>query len=103
MDDFGTGYSSLNYLRNFPIDHLKIDQSFIRDISQNEEDQNIITSIIALGHNLNIKLVAEGVETKEQRDFLVENCCDVLQGYYFSRPVEHSEIPAFIRSFVHNN
>ncbi|RCW62738.1 sensor domain-containing protein [Saliterribacillus persicus] len=103
MDDFGTGYSSLNYLRNFPIDHLKIDQSFIRDISQNEEDQNIITSIIALGHNLNIKLVAEGVETKEQRDFLVENGCDVLQGYYFSRPVEHSEIPAFIRSFLHIN
>lgn len=98
IDDFGTGYSSLNYLRRFPIDHLKIDQSFVKDIHSDTDEQNIIETIITLGHSLNLCVIAEGVETKEQVDFLHKFQCDVLQGYYFSKPVDSEEIPKLIRT-----
>ncbi|RWZ51336.1 bifunctional diguanylate cyclase/phosphodiesterase [Halobacillus fulvus] len=92
IDDFGTGYSSLNYLKNFPIDHLKIDQSFVRDIHNNEDEGDIIATIIALGHNLKLKVIAEGVETEEQMKFLQKKKCDTYQGYYYSKPVDPEEI-----------
>ena len=87
IDDFGTGYSSLNYLKRFPIHTLKIDQSFIRNLSTSERDAAIVTSIVTLAHSLNFGVVAEGVETREQLDFLAELGCDEIQGYLFSRPV----------------
>ena len=86
MDDFGTGYSSLNYLKTLPIDVLKIDRTFIKDISESEDDRAIASSIITLGHNLGLSVVAEGVETEAHVAFLEENKCDVAQGYHFGRP-----------------
>lgn len=94
IDDFGTGYSSLSYLKNFPIDVLKIDKTFVRDIMSDPKGAAIAPSIITLGHSLNLKVIAEGVETKEQLDFLVQHSCDEIQGYYFSKPVSADE---FIR------
>lgn len=87
IDDFGSGYSSLSYLRHFPIDRLKIDQTFIRDLTTNADDAAIARAIIALGHNMNIRVVAEGVETAEQLAFLRDNGCDVMQGFFYSEPV----------------
>jgi diguanylate cyclase (GGDEF)-like protein/PAS domain S-box-containing protein len=87
IDDFGTGYSSLAQLKRFPIDTLKVDRSFIRDIPDNTEDKAITEAIIALGCTLGLTVVAEGVETKEQQTFLREQSCDEMQGYYFSKPV----------------
>ncbi|WP_374337964.1 EAL domain-containing protein [Methyloversatilis sp.] len=87
IDDFGTGYSSLAYLKRFPIDVLKIDQSFVRDIPQDRNDMEIAATIIAMAHTLKLRVVAEGVETPEQHAFLKERECDAWQGYMFSRPV----------------
>ncbi|MDU7364524.1 EAL domain-containing protein [Clostridium sp.] len=91
LDDFGTGYSSLSYLRTLPIDVLKIDKSFIDGIVIEEKSEYIINSIVELSHYLSLLVVAEGVETKEQLNFLKRISCDVIQGYYFSRPVEFNE------------
>ena len=92
LDDFGTGYSSLNYLRRLPIDVLKIDKSFIDGIGLDKKSDNIAKSIVELSHNLNLKVVAEGVENKEQFNYLNHINCDIIQGYYFSKPTEFDEI-----------
>ena len=87
IDDFGTGYSSLSYLKRFPIDTLKIDRSFVRDISADKESADIVKAIITLGHNLNMNVLAEGVETEDEYRFLREHSCDEMQGYLRGRPV----------------
>jgi diguanylate cyclase (GGDEF)-like protein len=87
IDDFGTGYSSLSYLRRFPIDYLKIDRSFITNIPSNMDDKAIVMAIISMSHSLGIRIIAEGVETEAQKDFLLEQGCDEMQGYLFSKPV----------------
>ncbi|MFM9438155.1 diguanylate cyclase (GGDEF)-like protein, partial [Janthinobacterium sp. CG_23.3] len=92
IDDFGTGYSSLSALKSFPIGRLKIDKSFVRDLPDDDDDRAIATAVISLGHKLQLKVVAEGVETQAQRDFLHANGCDEMQGYLFSRPVPAEEI-----------
>jgi EAL domain-containing protein (putative c-di-GMP-specific phosphodiesterase class I) len=98
IDDFGTGYSSLGQLKNFPIDTLKVDRSFIRDIATNAEDKAITEAIIAMGKTLSLTVVAEGVETMEQEAFLREHACTEMQGYYFSRPVPAQEFAALLGS-----
>lgn len=92
IDDFGTGYSSLNYLKNFPIDYIKIDKSFVSELMNNEKGAIIVKAIITLAHNLHKEVIAEGVETKEQLEFLKNHKCDISQGYFFSKPLPANEI-----------
>ncbi|HVY08440.1 MAG TPA: GGDEF domain-containing response regulator [Burkholderiales bacterium] len=96
MDDFGTGYSSLSYLKRFPIDTLKIDKSFTQDISTDHDGSSIVSAIAALGRSLDLSLVAEGVETPEQRDFLQRQQCDRMQGYLLSRPLAVEQVARFL-------
>ncbi|PZU97988.1 MAG: GGDEF domain-containing protein [Pseudanabaena sp.] len=98
IDDFGTGYSSLSYLRLLPVSKVKIDASFIRETPQNSEDSAITSAIIAMSHNLNLKAIAEGVERKDQLEFLRSHGCDAVQGYLFSRPVPAPEATLLMQS-----
>ena len=100
IDDFGTGYCSLNYLKSFPIDTLKIDQSFIRDLNVNQEDKAIIHAIIALGHSLNLHVIAEGVETVQQFEYLSEKDSDAVQGFLFSKPLPNDQFREFFDKSV---
>lgn len=98
IDDFGVGYSSLNYLKRLPVDKLKIDRSFIQDIPNHADDIAIVNAIIALGHSLNLKIVAEGVENKEHLQFLHEHHCDEMQGYYLARPLNEVTCTSMLTS-----
>jgi EAL domain-containing protein (putative c-di-GMP-specific phosphodiesterase class I) len=97
MDDFGTGYSSLSYLKQLPIDKLKIDKSFIDDVPQDEEDIIMVKTIISLAKNLNLEIIAEGVESIEQKEFLLENGCNEIQGYLYSKPLPIDDITAMFK------
>jgi diguanylate cyclase (GGDEF)-like protein len=101
LDDFGTGFSSLSYLRSFPFDKIKIDQSFVRDLLEDKEALSIIRAITGLGHSLRMKTTAEGVETQEQLDKLRVEGCTEVQGYFFSRPMPAGELPSLIERLNH--
>ena len=98
IDDFGTGYSSLNYLKRMPVDRLKVDQSFVRDINVDPESSRIVEAIINLGHSFKLKVIAEGVETDQQLKFLRDRGCEEFQGFHFSRPVPAEEFTALLQS-----
>ncbi|MBU2875688.1 putative bifunctional diguanylate cyclase/phosphodiesterase [Marinobacter salexigens] len=107
VDDFGTGYSSLTYLKKMPVQHLKIDKQFIRDLLVNKEDTRITNTIIDLGRSLNLTVVAEGVETAEQEYYLTQRGCKLAQGYFFSKPLRPADFETFVQEFhekiVENN
>lgn len=103
IDDFGTGFSSLGYLKIFPADTIKIDQSFIRDVASGQADAKITSAIIAMAHSLGLKVVAEGIETREQLDFLVRSDCDEVQGFFISRPVPAMQMQQLLGEFCYSN
>jgi len=98
IDDFGTGYSSLSYLQKFDIDYLKIDRAFVCNLESNPKNKALCNAVIVMAHELGLKVVAEGVETAAQRDFLIEAKCDFGQGYFFSEPLAAEAFEQWIRS-----
>jgi EAL domain-containing protein (putative c-di-GMP-specific phosphodiesterase class I) len=96
IDDFGTGYSSLAYLNRFPIDVVKIDRSFIRNVPDSHSDAQITSAVIALGHSLGLNVSAEGAETQAQIDFLRKEGCDEVQGFFYSRPIPADDVRSFL-------
>ena len=100
IDDFGTGFSSLTYLKQFHVDRLKIDQAFVRDVLTDKDDASITEAIINLGHNFGLTVIAEGVESAEQLEFLRQQGCDEAQGYYISRPLDTVDVADFVTSFT---
>jgi EAL domain-containing protein (putative c-di-GMP-specific phosphodiesterase class I) len=98
IDDFGIGYSSLSQLKRFPIDTIKVDRSFIKDLMENKEDAAITEAIIAMGKSLKLNVIAEGVETNDQANFLRDHKCDEMQGYYFSKPIPQNEFADLLRT-----
>ncbi|HFS6879504.1 TPA: putative bifunctional diguanylate cyclase/phosphodiesterase [Legionella pneumophila] len=99
LDDFGTGYSSLNYIKKFPLDKLKIDQTFIHDMSQSEDNKNLLKAIIYLTETMNLMVLAEGIENQEQLDFLIANGCIYGQGFFFAKPMSPSDCSAFLKKY----
>jgi EAL domain-containing protein (putative c-di-GMP-specific phosphodiesterase class I) len=102
IDDFGTGYSSLAYLKKMPVDVIKIDKSFVFGMLENRADYQIIMSTIAMVKNLGLQVIAEGVETSAQLRSLTENDCDIIQGYYFSKPIPETQLMEFIDTKIVN-
>ena len=98
LDDFGTGYSSLAYLKRFPFNSVKIDRAFVTDVISNPDDTAIACAIIGMAHSLRMQVISEGVETEEQMNFLRDQGCDLIQGYYFSRPVCAEDFANMLRN-----
>jgi EAL domain-containing protein (putative c-di-GMP-specific phosphodiesterase class I) len=98
VDDFGTGYSSLGYLRSFPLDTLKVDRTFICEIPENSSDRSLTSAIIAMARSLKLRVVAEGIETQAQADFLLEKQCDEFQGFLYSKPIDSKAFDVLLKS-----
>jgi EAL domain-containing protein (putative c-di-GMP-specific phosphodiesterase class I) len=101
IDDFGTGYSSLSYLKRFPFDTVKVDRSFVKNVTTDPDNAAITTAIIAMAHSLNFEVIAEGVETKQELAFLSKQQCDGMQGYLFSPPVPPAQATQFLKEGKH--
>jgi EAL domain-containing protein (putative c-di-GMP-specific phosphodiesterase class I) len=97
IDDFGTGYSSLSYLRRLPVDRIKIDQSFVADVPSSEDASVVVATIVKLAHNLRLQVVAEGVETRAQADFVRETGCNFAQGYHYGAAMNATELPGLLQ------
>ena len=103
IDDFGTGYSSLNYLKTLPLDKIKIDKSFVQDLNEADDDATIVRTIIQLGHNLGMQVIAEGVETLEQEAYVIREGCHEGQGYLYSKPLNAGEMSLYLKQAQHCN